>query len=125
MKKIDIFDSTLRDGAQGEGVSFSVEDKLAIARALDRAGVDYIEAGNPHSNPKDEEFFRRAAGELRLSHARLVAFGSTRRRDSSAGEDKNVAACLRRGRPASRFSARRANGRPARCSAPRRRKTSG
>ena len=85
MKKIDIFDSTLRDGAQGEGVSFSVEDKLAIARALDRAGVDYIEAGNPHSNPKDEEFFRRAAGELRLSHARLVAFGSTRRRDSSAG----------------------------------------
>lgn len=97
MKKIDVFDSTLRDGAQGEGVSFSVEDKLAIARALDRAGVDYIEAGNPHSNPKDEEFFRRAAGELRLSHARLVAFGSTRRRDSSAGEDKNVAALLETG----------------------------
>lgn len=62
-----------------------------------RAGVDYIEAGNPHSNPKDEEFFRRAAGELRLSHARLVAFGSTRRRDSSAGEDKNVAALLETG----------------------------
>lgn len=126
MKKIDIFDSTLRDGAQGEGVSFSVEDKLAIARALDRAGVDYIEAGNPHSNPKDEEFFRRAAGELRLSHARLVAFGSTRRRDSSAGEDKNVAALLETGDGLRRgFRQGERMGRPARCSAPRRRKTSG
>lgn len=97
MKKIDIFDSTLRDGAQGEGVSFSVEDKLAIARALDRAGVDYIEAGNPHSNPKDEEFFHRAAKELNLSHARLVAFGSTRRRNATVEEDKNCAALLETG----------------------------
>ena len=65
MKKIDIFDSTLRDGAQGEGISFSVEDKLADrARCSTGLGVAYIEAGNPRSNPKDVEFFRRAAGEL-------------------------------------------------------------
>ena len=64
MKKLEIFDSTLRDGAQGEGVSFSVEDKLRIAGALDRAGVGLIEAGNPFSNPKDAEFFRRANTEL-------------------------------------------------------------
>ncbi|MEI3101974.1 MAG: hypothetical protein V8T45_09625 [Oscillospiraceae bacterium] len=66
MKKLEIFDSTLRDGAQGEGVSFSVEDKLRIAGALDRAGVGLIEAGNPFSNPKDAEFFRRANTELCL-----------------------------------------------------------
>lgn len=60
MRKIEIFDSTLRDGAQSENVSFSVEDKCNIARALDQLGVDFIEAGNPFSNPKDAEFFRRA-----------------------------------------------------------------
>ena len=59
MKKIKIFDSTLRDGAQGEGVSFSVEDKLAVVQYLDNLGVDYIEGGNPASNPKDCEFFKR------------------------------------------------------------------
>lgn len=56
MKKIEIFDSTLRDGAQSENVSYSVEDKLNIVRALDAIGIDYIEAGNPYSNPKDAEF---------------------------------------------------------------------
>lgn len=96
MRKIEIFDSTLRDGAQSEGVSFSVEDKLAITRALDALGVDYIEAGNPFSNPKDAEFFRRV-GELKLSHARMVAFGATRRRDSTAADDKNCSALLEAG----------------------------
>lgn len=96
MQKIDIYDSTLRDGAQGEGVSFSVEDKLNIARALDRSGVDFIEAGNPHSNPKDAEFFRRA-GELSLGHARLVAFGSTRRHNTPIEDDKNCAALIEAG----------------------------
>lgn len=96
MQKIDIYDSTLRDGAQGEGVSFSVVDKLNIARALDRAGVDFIEAGNPHSNPKDAEFFSRA-GELSLGHARLVAFGSTRRHDAPIEDDKNCAALITAG----------------------------
>lgn len=90
MKKIQIFDSTLRDGAQGEGVNFSVEDKLNIVRVLDNLGVDYIEAGNPSSNPKDLEFFKRA-GSLSLKNAKLTAFGSTRRKGIAAEED---AGCL-------------------------------
>jgi len=75
--KITTFDTTLRDGAQGESVSFSVEDKLAIARKLDELGIDYIEGGWPGSNPKDREFFSRAKVELVLKHAKLCAFGST------------------------------------------------
>ena len=75
--KITIFDTTLRDGTQGESVSFSVEDKLTIARKLDELGIDYIEGGWPGSNPKDEEFFSRAKGELMLKNAKLCAFGST------------------------------------------------
>ncbi|HWP43511.1 MAG TPA: citramalate synthase, partial [Blastocatellia bacterium] len=74
--KVKIYDTTLRDGAQGEGVSFSVEDKLMIARRLDELGIDYIEGGWPGSNVRDEEFFRRARS-LNLRHARLAAFGST------------------------------------------------
>lgn len=93
MKKIEILDSTLRDGAQGESVSFSVEDKLHIVRALDRLGIDYIEAGNPFSNPKDAEFFRRL-GEVKLTCSKIVAFGSTRRRDTTVQEDRNCAALL-------------------------------
>ena len=93
MEKITVFDSTLRDGAQAEGISFSVEDKLKIVKALDAFGVDYIEAGNPGSNPKDLEFFRRA-GEMDLQTARLVAFGSTRRKGIAVAEDKNVQSLL-------------------------------
>ena len=92
-KTIEILDSTLRDGAQGEGISFSVEDKLAVTRLLDELGVPFIEAGNPGSNPKDLEFFRRAS-ELHLRHSRLVAFGSTRRKDIQVEEDANVQALL-------------------------------
>jgi len=77
--KIDIYDTTLRDGSQGEDISYSVEDKLAIAEELDALGVDYIEGGWPAvGNAKDQAFFKRA-GKLRFKHARLVAFGSTRR----------------------------------------------
>lgn len=90
---IDLLDSTLRDGAQGEGISFSVEDKLAIVQALDELGIGYIEAGNPGSNPKDLKFFERAS-QLSLQHARLVAFGSTRRKGIPAQEDKNLQAIL-------------------------------
>ena len=93
---IEIFDSTLRDGAQGEGISYSVRDKLCIMQALDEFGVDYIEAGNPGSNPKDEEFFRRAS-ELSLLNAKLCAFGSTRRKGISADEDKSLESLLRAG----------------------------
>ncbi len=89
MSKVDLFDSTLRDGSQGEGISFSVEDKLKIVRALDALGVQYIEAGNPGSNPKDLQFFERAK-DLRLKNATLVSFGSTRRRDTEAKDDVNL-----------------------------------
>lgn len=88
-KKIDIFDSTLRDGAQGQGISFSLEDKLKIVKVLDDIGVAYIEAGNPGSNPKDMEFFNRAKG-LKLKTAKLAAFGSTRRPDIKVEEDNNL-----------------------------------
>src|SRR6266576_909335 len=75
--KIFTFDTTLRDGTQGEAVSFSVDDKLVIAQKLDDLGIDYIEGGWPGSNPKDEDFFKRAS-VLNLKHAKLTAFGSTR-----------------------------------------------
>lgn len=93
---VELFDSTLRDGAQGEGVSFSVEDKLGIVRALDELGVPYIEAGNPGSNPKDLEFFKRAH-KLDLKHAQLVAFGSTRRKNCNAEDDTNLKALVNAG----------------------------
>ena len=83
--KLWILDSTLRDGAQGENISFSVQDKLRIVSALDQLGIDYIEAGNPASNPKDLEFFERVRA-LPLRHARLAAFGSTRRKDARRGQ---------------------------------------
>jgi 2-isopropylmalate synthase len=92
-RKLTIFDSTLRDGAQGEGISFSVEDKLKILAVMDRMEIPYVEAGNPGSNPKDLEFFRRVAG-LKLKHSRLAAFGSTRRRDIAVEDDANVQSML-------------------------------
>ncbi|MDR0426824.1 MAG: citramalate synthase [Clostridiales bacterium] len=97
-KRVDIFDSTLRDGAQGEGISFSVTDKLNIVKALDKLGVAYIEAGNPFSNPKELEFFEKVKG-LTLKNARLTAFGSTRRRDAKVAEDGNVKSLLAAGTP--------------------------
>mgnify|MGYP003473521785 CR=1 FL=1 len=92
-KKVAIFDSSLRDGAQAEGISFSVEDKLKILELLDGHGVDYIEAGNPGSNPKDLEFFARARA-IKLKHSKLAAFGSTRRRDIKVEQDSNVQSLL-------------------------------
>src|SRR3954469_8607312 len=77
--KVEIYDTTLRDGSQLEGISLTVEDKLRIAEQLDWLGVDYIEAGWPGANPKDEELFRRAPSELTLTTSKLGAFGSTRR----------------------------------------------
>src|SRR6476646_777936 len=87
--KIFTFDTTLRDGTQGDAVSFSVDDKLVIAQKLDDLGIDYIEGGWPGSNPKDEEFFERAK-TLQLKHAKLTAFGSTRFAKNPVGEDRNV-----------------------------------
>ena len=87
-----VYDTTLRDGAQQEGLNLSVPDKLAIARQLDGLGVGYIEGGWPGANPKDTEFFRRAAHELDLRHATLAAFGATRRAGVPAADDPLVAA---------------------------------
>lgn len=90
-----VYDTTLRDGAQREGISYSVADKLAVARLLDEVGVGFIEGGWPGALPKDTEFFARAAaGELTLRHAALVAFGSTRRAGAKAHEDPQVKALL-------------------------------
>lgn len=93
MKQVQLYDTTLRDGAQQEGISFSVEDKLKIARKLDELGVHFIEGGWPGSNPKDVEFFRRA-GDLHLSQALLCAFGSTRRPHMAAENDPNLRALI-------------------------------
>ena len=82
MARVEIYDTTLRDGAQAEGISFSVEDKLRIVQELDRLGVHYIEGGYPGSNPRDAEFFERAR-ELHLGNTKLTAFGSTRRANRS------------------------------------------
>jgi len=79
-----VYDTTLRDGAQQEGLNLSVADKLSIARQLDGLGVGYIEGGWPGSNPKDTEFFARARDELALEHATLAAFGATRRPGAAA-----------------------------------------
>ncbi|HEV7980445.1 citramalate synthase, partial [Amycolatopsis sp.] len=90
-----LYDTTLRDGAQREGISYSVTDKLAVARLLDELGVGFIEGGWPGAMPKDTEFFAKAAaGELSLKHAALVAFGSTRKAGTKASEDKQVRALL-------------------------------
>src|SRR5881275_1625400 len=97
--KIFTFDTTLRDGTQGESVSFSVENKLSIAQKLDELGIDYIEGGWPGSNPRDMEFFSRAA-ELDLAHARLTAFGSMRLARNPVDEDRSVRALVEAGTPA-------------------------
>lgn len=94
MKQVEILDSTLRDGAQGEGICFSVQDKINILKALDKIGVKYIEAGNPFSNPKDIEFFEKAS-KLNLKNAKLCAFGSTRRKNMKVSEDENVVSLLK------------------------------
>jgi 2-isopropylmalate synthase len=87
---VDIYDTTLRDGSQQEGMSLTVDDKLRVAEQLDHLGVAYVEGGWPGANPKDEEFFARAAKELRLQSATLVAFGSTRRSGVAADEDDTL-----------------------------------
>ena len=93
MTQIQVYDTTLRDGAQGEGVSFSLQDKLLIARRLDELGFDFVEGGYPLSNPKDAEFFQRIA-EKPLRHSRLCAFGMTRRKGVKPADDPGMKALL-------------------------------
>jgi 2-isopropylmalate synthase len=96
--KILTFDTTLRDGTQGEGLSFSVDDKLMVAQKLDALGIDYVEGGWPGSNPRDKEFFIRAR-DLKLEHARLTAFGATRLARNPVDEDRSVLALVEAGTP--------------------------
>ena len=88
--RVEIYDTTLRDGAQLEGISLTVDDKLRIAKQLDRLGVHYIEGGWPGANPKDEEFFQRAVKELTFENSQLVAFGSTRRVNGEVEDDETL-----------------------------------
>src|SRR4051794_34285637 len=97
--QIHLFDTTLRDGTQSEGLSLSVEDKLKISRVLDGFGIHYIEGGYPGSNPKDIDFFRRARTDLRLKHAKLTAFGSTRKAGVAPEADANLRALVEAGTP--------------------------
>lgn len=92
-RKIEIFDSTLRDGAQARGINYSLTDKMHMLSLIDSLGIDYIEAGNPASNPKERQFFEEAV-KAPLKNAKLVAFGSTRRKDTKAGKDAGVKALL-------------------------------
>src|SRR6266705_6539042 len=96
--EIEIYDTTLRDGSQGEGINFSVMDKLRIAEKLDAFGVHYIEGGWPGSNPKDIEFFAEAKRK-RFKKARLAAFGATRRKGLAVQDDDQVRLLLEAGTP--------------------------
>lgn len=98
MRTIEIYDTTLRDGAQSEDVSFSVEDKLRITEKLDELGVQYIEGGYPGSNPRDIEYFKKVA-KCRLAQAKIVAFGSTHRPKKKASRDETLKALLDTGTP--------------------------
>src|SRR5215213_9450388 len=92
-RRIEIYDTTLRDGTQGEGFNLSLQDKLLIAQKLDELGVDHIEGGFPLSNPKDAAFFRYVR-EMKLRHAKVSAFGMTRRRGVRAEDDAGMKALL-------------------------------
>lgn len=98
MNKVIVYDTTLRDGAQGEGISFSLPAKIRIARSLDEFGIDYLEGGFAASNPKDMAFFEEMK-HVKLRHAKLAAFGSTRRAGLAAADDPGLAAILQTGAP--------------------------
>jgi 2-isopropylmalate synthase len=98
MSRVFVYDTTLRDGSQGEGVNFSLQDKLLLTRRLDEIGVDFVEGGYPLSNPKDFEYFR-AIRELPLRHAKVVAFGMTRRKNTAPETDTCLKALLDAGTP--------------------------
>lgn len=102
MKKVIIYDSTLRDGAQAQGISYTLEDKLKVVDKLDKLGVSYIEAGNPGSNPKDLEFFERVK-KLELKNSKIIAFGSTRKANMAVEDDRNVQSLLLAGTDAIAF----------------------
>jgi len=98
MTKVKIYDTTLRDGSQMEGINFSVKDKLQIAKKLDELGIHYIEGGWPGSNPKDIAFFEKAQ-KISFRNAKICAFGSTRKAETEPGQDKNLRLLLEAGSP--------------------------
>src|SRR2546427_3720773 len=106
-----LYDTTLRDGTQREGLSLSVDDKLKIAHRLDELGIHYLEGGWPGSNPKDAEFFRRIRQE-RLGHAKVAAFGMTRRADGRGEEDPHPPPPLGGGTPGGAIVGERPNPHP-------------
>ena len=91
--KVELYDTTLRDGTQQEGISLSVEDKLAITKRLDQLGIDVIEGGYAGANPKDDEYFQRV-NSLDLQHAQVAAFGNTRRANGDVDKDPTLQALL-------------------------------
>src|SRR5579862_264140 len=93
MPRIHIYDTTLRDGSQGEGVNFSLQDKLLITQKLDELGIDFVEGGYPLSNPKDAEYFQRVR-TLPLKHTKVAAFGMTRKKNARAEDDPCLKAIL-------------------------------
>jgi len=93
MSRVFVYDTTLRDGSQGEGVNFSLQDKLALTKRLDELGIDFIEGGYPLSNPKDAEYFE-AVKSLALKHAKICAFGMTRKKNTEAANDTGLKALL-------------------------------
>ena len=99
MKQVLIYDTTLRDGSQGENISFSSEEMLKIAKKLDQTGVHYIEGGWPGSNLRDARFFE-LAREEKFQNARITAFGSTRKANATAEDDPNLKALIDSGAPA-------------------------
>ena len=118
----DVYDTTLRDGAQQEGMNLSVADKLVIAPLLDELGVGFIEGGWPGAIPKDTEFFKRADKELDLVNAELVAFGSTRKAGAKASEDTQVRALVDSEAPVVTLVAKATSGTSSgRCAPPARR----
>lgn len=92
-KKVFLYDTTLRDGTQREGISLSSADKIKIAQKLDEFGIDYIEGGWPGSNPKDAEFFARAK-QINWQHSKITAFGSTRYKNTTCEKDANIQALV-------------------------------
>src|SRR5579862_4387601 len=97
-RRIALYDTTLRDGTQGAGITLSADDKLRIAERLDAFGVHYIEGGWPGSNPKDMEFFT-AAANRKFSRAKIAAFGSTRRANTTCKDDPQIATLVKAGTP--------------------------
>src|SRR5580765_5030155 len=96
MRRIEIYDTTLRDGSQGEGVSFSLQDKVLVAQRLAEMGFDYVEGGYPLSNEKDAQFFQKIRGE-KFPHTRVAAFGMTRRKGVAPADDPGMKALVESG----------------------------